>query len=60
MNTPRLRFTLYTIIVSLTLSTLIPTIAAAHSSAGNGAHFWEGVIDDPSDKRHSDQFPNRH
>ena len=60
MNTPRLRFTLYTIIVSLTLSTLTPTIAAAHPPAGNGAHFWGGVIDDPSDKQYSDQFSNRH
>ena len=60
MNTLRLRFTLYTIIMSLTLSTLIPTIAAAHPPAGNGAHFWGGIIDDPSDKGYSDQFPNRH
>ena len=60
MNTPRLRFTLYTIIVSLTLSTLTPTIAAAHPPAGNGAHFWGDIIDDPSDKQYSDQFSNRH
>ena len=53
-------FTLYTIIISLTLSILAPAIAAAHSAAGNGAHFWGDVIDDPSDKRYSDQFPNRH
>ena len=60
MNTPRLRFTLYTIIMSLTLSILTPTIAAAHPSAGNGAHFWGDVIDNPSDKQYSNQFPNRH
>ena len=52
-------FTLYTIIMSLTVSILAPSIAAAHSSAGNGAHFWGG-IDDPSNRRYSDQFPNRH
>ena len=60
MNTPRLRFTLYTIIVSLTLSTLTPTIAAAHPPAGNGAHFGGDITDDLSDKQYSDQFSNRH
>ena len=60
MNTPRLRFTLYARIMSLTLSILTPTIAAAHPSAGNGAHFWGDIIDDPSDKQYSDQFSNRH
>ena len=60
MNTPRLRFTLYTIIMSLTLSILTPTIAAAHPSAGNDAHFWGDIIDNPSDKQYSDQFSNRH
>ena len=59
MNKQYLRFTLYAIIVYLAGGTLNPAIAATQLSGGNGTHFC-GVIDDQSDKRPPDQFPNRH
>ena len=59
MKTQPFRFILYAIIVYLTATTLNPAAAASEPSAGNGTHFC-GVIDCLSDKRYSDQFPNRH
>ena len=53
-----LRFTLYAIIVYLTVGALNPAVAASHPLGGNGTHFC-GVIDCQLNKRHSDQFPNR-
>ncbi len=52
------RFILYTIIIYLTGGTLNPIIAASQPSRGNGTHFC-GVPDNPSNKRYSDQYPDR-
>ena len=53
-----LRFTLYAIIIYLTVGALNPAIAATHPLGRNGTHIC-GVTDDQWNKRYSDQFPNR-
>ena len=53
-----LRFTLSAIVIYLTSGALNPAGAAPQPSFGNRTHFC-GVIDGQSDKRYSDQFPNR-
>ena len=58
MKKQLLRFTLYAIIVYLTVGTLNPPIAAAHPLGGPETHFL-GVIDGQRNKRYADQFPNR-
>ena len=58
MKKQLLRFTLSAIIIYLTGFTLNPAVAASQLSVENGTHFC-GVIDGQSDKRYSDQFPNR-
>ena len=59
MKKQLLRFTLYAIIVYLTVGTLNPPIAASHPLGGNGTHFF-GVIDGQLDKGEADQYSNRH
>ena len=59
MNKQFLRFTLYAIIIYVTNNTPNPAIAASQPLWGDGAHIC-AVIDEDSDKRHSDQFLNRH
>ena len=52
------RFIFYAITIYLTNSTLNPAIAASQPSGGNRTHFC-GVTDSQSDKRYSDQYPDR-
>ena len=59
MNKQFLRFTLYAIIIYVTNNTSNPAIAASQPLWGDGAHIC-AVIDEDSDKRHSDQFLNHH
>ena len=58
MKKQLLRFALYPIITYFICGTLNPAVAASQPSVGNGTHFC-GVTDYPSDKRYSDQYPNR-
>ena len=58
MKKQLLRFTLYAIIVYLTVGTLNPPIAASHPLGGHETHFF-GVIDGQRNKRYAAQFPNR-
>ena len=61
MNTPRLRFTLYTHNrVSHAVHTYSNHRCGPTPLRENEAHFGGGVIDDLSDKQYSDQFSNRH
>ena len=59
MNKQFLRFTLYAIIIYVTNNTPNPAIAASQPLWGDGVHI-RAVIDEGSDKRHSDQFLNHH
>ena len=58
MKKQLLRFTLYSLIIYLTVGTVNLAVAATQPSGGNGTLFC-GVIDDQWDKRYSDQYPNR-
>ena len=58
MPHPILRFTLYAIIIYLTVGALNPAIVSSHPLGGHETHFY-GVIDDQWNKQHSDQYPNR-
>ena len=53
------RFTLYAIIIYLTCGIFNPAVAVTPPFGGNGTHFC-GVIDGQLNKRHANQFPNRH
>ena len=53
-----LHFTLYGIIIYLTVGTLNPVRAATQPSRGHETHFC-GVIDGHWNKRYTDQYPNR-
>ena len=58
MKKQLLRFALYPIITYFICGTLNPAVAASQPSVGRGTHFC-GVIDYPSNRQHSDQYPNR-
>ena len=59
MKTPILSFTFFVIVIYVTGGVLSLDVAASPPFGGNGAHFCR-VTDNPLNKQHSDQFPNRH
>ena len=59
MKKQLLCFTLYAIIIYLTVDAINLAAVASPPVGGDGTHFC-GVNDSQWNKRHSDQFPNRH